>query len=115
MVFRKSASNPVAVLLKTVVGRKSASPDGCVKTARGVQIKCALASNTTGFQNIATGSGALLNNITGLDNTATGQGALATNVMAAQNTATGEGARSGWPFLVDDSTLFTNTASNNTA
>jgi hypothetical protein len=48
-----------------------------------------LASNTTGFDNTATGELALLSNTTGSDNTANGLGALEDNTVGVDNTANG--------------------------
>src|SRR5262249_23830883 len=51
-----------------------------------------LISNTTGFENTATGSVALRSNTTGNDNTATGFAALNNNTTGALNAAVGTGS-----------------------
>src|SRR5262249_60778290 len=52
----------------------------------------ALAGNTTGFDNTATGLNTLLSNTTGGANTGDGQGALNANTTGSFNTATGHQA-----------------------
>ena len=52
----------------------------------------ALANNTTGNSNAATGDSALFSNSTGSENTANGAGALSSNITGNSNTAVGESA-----------------------
>jgi len=74
---------------------------GFSNTATGFQ---ALKSNTEGRYNTATGQGALLSNINGFSNTATGYQSLSSNTAGRYNTATGQGS------LLRNDTGFSNTA-----
>src|SRR5262245_37018842 len=80
---------------------------GCQQGCGALNITCpiddAIITNTTGFNNTATGFAALFSNTIGTNNTANGASALHSNTFGQDNTATGSAA------------LFSNTGFHNTA
>jgi Chaperone of endosialidase len=89
---------------------------GVDNTATGYN---ALTANTTGFNNTADGWEALLANTTGIENTATGEFAMRANTKGEQNTADGKAALFGSTGSFNTGTgykvLFDNTGNSNTA